>query len=189
MIARVALMPSDELYVLHTVVSRLDSTGIPYMLSGSIALAAYATPRMTRDLDLVVQLEDSDVNQFVELFADDFYCDANAVRRAVASRGIVNLIHHARVVKVDIIVRKDTPYRRLEFERRRSTRIDGADMWIVSPEDLILSKLAWAKDSRSEVQLGDVRDLVSSVEDLDWAYLDHWAGELTVTSLLAEARG
>ena len=181
-------MPSDELHVLHTVVSRLDSAGIPYMLSGSTALGAYATPRMTRDLDLVVPLELVDVDRFVRLFANDFYCDADAVRRSVVSRGIVNLIHLTRVVKVDIIVRKDTPYRRLEFERRRRARIDDRDMWIVSPEDLVLSKLTWAKESLSEVQLGDVRDLISSAADLDWTYLERWAGELTVTNLLAEAR-
>jgi hypothetical protein len=67
--------------------------------------------------------------------------------------------------------------------------IDGQDMWIVSPEDLILSKLHWAKMSGSAVQLGDVRDLVSTVTLLDWSYLEQWARELSVTTLLDEARG
>jgi hypothetical protein len=182
-------MPSGELEVLHAVVSRLEGARIPYMLSGSTALGAFATPRMTRDLDIVVQLDDGDVERFVSLFAEDFYCDADAVRRSVASRGMVNLIHLEHVVKVDMIVRKDTPYRRLEFERRQRMAIDGQDMWIVSPEDLILSKLHWAKVSGSAVQLGDVRDLVSTVTLLDWSYLEQWARELSVTTLLDEARG
>jgi hypothetical protein len=80
-------MASDELEVLHTVVSRLEGARIPYMLSGSTALGAFATPRMTRDLDMVVQLDESDADRFVSLFIDDFYCDADAVRRTVASRG------------------------------------------------------------------------------------------------------
>jgi hypothetical protein len=181
-------MPSDELDVLHTVVSRLDRAGFHYMLSGSIALAAYATPRMTRDLDLVVQLETSDVDRFVQLFAEDFYVDADAVRRSVTSRSIVNMIDLTRVVKVDIIVRKDTAYRRLEFERRRRTAVDGNEIWIVSPEDLVLSKLVWAREGESALQMGDVRELLSSVPDLDWTYLDRWAGQLAVTALLAEAR-
>ena len=58
----------------------------------------------------------------------------------------MNLIELRRVVKVDVIVRKDTPYRRLEFDRRRRARIEGVDIWVVSPEDLILSKLAWVKE-------------------------------------------
>lgn len=178
----------DELHVLHTVVSRLDTAGIPYMLTGSTALGAYATPRMTRDIDLVVELESDNADAFARLFEKDFYCDADAVRRSVATRGIVNLIHLERVVKVDVIVRKETPYRRLEFERRRHIQIDHVTMSVVTPEDLILSKLVWAKDNRSEVQLNDVRDILSSVTDLDWNYLERWAGELAVAALLGEVR-
>jgi hypothetical protein len=159
---------SPELQVLHTVVSRLDLAGIPYMLSGSTALGAYATPRMTRDLDVVVQLEPVD--------------------RAATSRGLVNVIHLEHVIKVDLIVRKDTPYRRLEFERRRRLRIDGHDMWIVSPEDLVLSKLDWARQSGSAIQVADVKELIASVLDLDWVYLEQWARELGVASALAEVR-
>ena len=158
------------------------------MLSGSTALGAYATPRMTRDLDVVLQLEPADTRRLTQAFAEDFYCEGAAVDRAVASRGMVNVIHLEHVIKVDFIVRKDTPYRQLEFTRRRQLRIDGQEMWVVSPEDLVLSKLDWAKQSGSAVQLADVKELLSSVPDLDWAYLERWARELGVAEALAEAR-
>jgi hypothetical protein len=89
---------------------------------------------------------------------------------------------------VDFIVRKDIPYRREEFSRRRRAEIGGHSVWIVSPEDLILSKLAWAKTSRSEMQLRDVRQLLVSGPSVDQEYLDRWAAELTVTDLLREVR-
>jgi hypothetical protein len=181
-------MASDELEVLHVVVSRLDAAGFAYMLSGSVALGAYATPRMTRDLDLVIEIEPADVDRFVAAFESGFYCDAEAVRRSVASRRMVNLIELERVVKVDVIVRKDTPYRQLEFERRRRAVIDDQVMWIVSPEDLVLSKLAWAKAGESAAQMADVRDLLRSVQNLDVEYLATWARELGVEALLEEAR-
>jgi hypothetical protein len=181
-------MASPELEVLHIVVTRLDAAGLPYMLSGSTALGAYATPRMTRALDLVVQVEAHAAERLVQAFAEDFYCDADAVRHAVGARGMVNVIHLAHVVKVDLIVRKDTPYRLLEFERRRPLPIDGQRMWVVSPEDLVLSKLLWAKQGASAIQLEDVRDVLQSVPDLDWAYLDAWAGELGLASMLSEVR-
>jgi hypothetical protein len=63
----------------------------------------------------------------------------------------------------------------------------GVDLWIVSPEDLILSKLDWAKDTRSELQLGDVRNLLETPRDE--AYLDRWAARLGLEDLLKEARG
>ena len=65
--------------------------------------------------------------------------------------------------------------------------IGGHPLWIVSPEDLILSKLAWAKTSRSEMPLRDVRQLLRSVATIDWTYLDDWAANLLVTDLLREA--
>jgi hypothetical protein len=67
--------------------------------------------------------------------------------------------------------------------------VEGRSIWLVTAEDLLLSKLAWAKDSRSQVQLEDARNLVESVPDLDQGYLARWAAELTVTELLAEVRG
>jgi len=59
---------------------------------------------------------------------------------------------------------------------------------MVSPEDLLLSKLHWAKDSRSELQLRDARNLIACVGDLDWGYIETWARDLSVEGLLAEVR-
>ena len=62
-----------------------------------------------------------------------------------------NMIHNALVVKVDCVVRKDSEYRREEFARRRPVNIAGQQVYIVALEDLILSKLDWAKESRSQL--------------------------------------
>ena len=91
------------------------------------------------------------------------------------------------IIKVEFVVRKDTPYRRREFARRKKISIDGQDVYVVAPEDLILSKLAWAKDSKSEVQLKDVQNLLQSVKKLDRRYLARWTKQLGVESLYREA--
>jgi hypothetical protein len=62
-------------------------------------------------------------------------------------------------------------------------------MWLVTAEDLLLSKLVWAADSHSEIQLQDVRNLISSVAHLDWTYIERWATELTLSELLREVQG
>ena len=79
------------------------------------------------------------------------------------------------MVKVDCVVRKETEYRREEFARRRAVSVEDQQVFIVSPEDLILSKLDWAKESRSQMQLDDVRNLLRSVQGLDTEYLNRWA--------------
>jgi len=141
-----------ELEVLQDAATRLERAGIPYMLTGSIALSYYAQPRMTRDIDLVAELSGRDSKSVAALFAPDYYVAEADVGRAIATGGMFNVLHLGKLVKLDFIVRKDTPFRRHEFARRLRVPMPGFAAWIVSREDLILSKLAWAKDSGSEMQ-------------------------------------
>jgi hypothetical protein len=179
---------SDELDVLRSVTAQLEGAGIAYMVTGSMATNYYATPRMTRDIDLVVELSERDIGRVVTLFQDEYYVDRGMVEQAVQHHSMFNMIHNTLVVKVDCVVRKDTEYRREEFSRRRSVTVAGQHMSIVSPEDLILSKLDWAKESRSQMQLDDVRNLLRSVRGLDMDYLNRWVGRLGLATLYQEVR-
>jgi len=176
---------SAELEVLQDAIARLEGAGIAYMLTGSVALSYYAEPRMTRDVDLVVELENRDPGSVAALFAPDYYVSETDVAQAIAARTMFNVLHLAKVVKLDFIVRKDTPYRRREFEHRTRVQLPGFDAWIVGREDLILSKLAWAKESGSELQMRDVGALLAA--EIDEAYLRSCAGELSVRELLESA--
>jgi hypothetical protein len=64
--------------------------------------------------------------------------------------------------------------------------VDGHELFIVAPEDLVISKLDWARDTRSETQLGDVRSILGSVPDLDHAYLAEWIATLGLDALYRE---
>jgi len=86
------------------------------------------------------------------------------------------------VIKVDCIILKSGEYRRIEFERRQKISILDFTTFIVSKEDLIISKLFWAKDSHSETQLGDVKNLLAT--GYDAAYLQRWTHELGLDNLL-----
>lgn len=174
-----------EIEVLHDVVDRFETLGLKYMLTGSLATSYYAEPRMTRDLDFVVALSREDSSSFQEAFASSYYVPDD-VRSAIEGEGFFNLIHLDSVTKVDIVVRKDTPYRLQEFERRRSITVEGLNLWIVSKEDLMLSKLVWAQDSRSEVQLSDVRALAAS--GYDRSYVRMWIGRLGLEEVWDDIR-
>jgi hypothetical protein len=178
----------DQLKFLLAIAERLDRAGIPYMVTGSVALAVYATPRMTRDIDLVVEIGPADVATMVGLFEHDCFVDAESVSRAVSARGMFNIIHNDWIVKADFVVRRDEAYRVTEFGRRRTIEIDGTPVSFVAPEDLILSKLWWARDSGSELQERDVRDLLDAVEDLDLDYLRRWAADLDIADNLERLR-
>src|SRR5258708_32562934 len=173
-----------QLDILRDVAKRFSGAGIQYMLTGSFALSYYAQPRMTRDIDIVVALEPKDADSVVALFEDDYYVPRNALVRAIANQTLFNIIHSESIFKVDCIIRKDTEYRRLEFERRQRVEVDDLKIWIVSKEDLIISKLHWAKDSHSEFQLRDVRNLLKSGYDAD--YVKGWTGKFDLDDLLRE---
>lgn len=174
----------SELDILREVSERLESAGIAFMLTGSVAMSYYAQPRMTRDIDLVAALDEADVESFVRLFEDDYYLDPQAVSRAVAHRSVFNLIHDDSVIKIDFIVLKADAYRQEEFARRQRITLGDFQTWIVSREDLILSKLYWARSSRSELQLRDVQNLLAVGCDVE--YLRRQAERLGVKELLKE---
>jgi hypothetical protein len=173
---------------LFEIARRLEGAGIPYMVTGSVALAAYSVPRMTRDIDVVVEMGPDDAERLIALFAEDCYVDRDAVRRAAETRDMFNVIHKTWITKADFIVRKDEPYRKTEFGRRRRIDIEGTSLCVVAPEDLILSKLWWSRASRSERQEGDVRQLLAA-GSLDWTYLERWAEDLGVGEALGRLRG
>jgi hypothetical protein len=175
--------------LLKDVSARLERAGVDYTLVGAMALGCYVPTRSTLDVDLVVRLAPTDVQAIVELFADDYYVDDLAVEEAISRVSSFNIIHTSGSVKADLIIDRGTEFDRSRFARRRRLRVADADVWVISPEDLILSKLDWARESRSEKQLNDVRLVLRRVQPLDHAYLDQWAHRLGLGELLREVSG
>jgi hypothetical protein len=177
----------NEIDIVRDISQRLEASGISYMLTGSMAMNYYAQPRMTRDIDVVIAISPGDVDRVAALFRPDYYVSEENIRESLAHESNFNLIHQESVIKVDCIIRKRGEYRQMEFDRRRRISIRDFTTFIVSKEDLIISKLFWAKDSHSELQLGDVRNLLGTGYDSE--YLQRWTQELGVNNLLQECLG
>lgn len=154
--------------------------------SGKLGNRDHSRSRMTCDIDMVVALEPTDAGLMVTLFDPDYHVSRDAIGCSIRSESLFNLIHQASVIKVDCIVRKGNAYRLAEFERRQRVEIEDFATWNVSKEDLIISKLWRAKDSRSEMQLGDVRKLASTGADEN--YIEHWTRKLDLHNLWMECR-
>ena len=174
----------NEIDIVRDISRRFGQAGVPYMLTGSMAMNYYAQPRMTRDIDVVIAIGPEDVARVAALFRPDYYVSEENIRESLTHESIFNLIHQDSVIKVDCIIRKRIEYRRVEFERRQMISILDFTTFIVSKEDLIISKLFWAKDSHSELQLGDVRNLLAT--GYDATYLRRWTRELGLDTLMQE---
>ncbi len=177
---------SEELAVLALVVSRLEELGIIYMLTGSLALSSYAVPRMTRDIDIVVEMRESEADDFCLSFEGDFYLDREAVREALTRKGTFNLINLPLAKKIDFMAFDGSPFVRRELERSRRVSLEGMEVSLISPEDLLLFKLLWAKKGGSELRIADARDLIECRPELDRLYLEEQADRLGVGDMLRE---
>jgi hypothetical protein len=175
---------NSEMDVLRDISAKFAEARVPYMLTGSMAMNFYALPRMTRDIDVVVALHAAQIETILRVFGADYYVAREAVAGSIEHESMFNLIHNESLVKVDCIVCKRSEYRLAEFQRRKEVLMDGFASFVVSKEDLIISKLYWAKDSRSEQQLRDIKNLI--VTGYDPAYLEHWTRKLDLHTLWVE---
>lgn len=159
----------------------LNKHNIPYMLSGSVAMSLYIVPRATRDFDFIIHLEPQDVDRFVENFGEGYYCDKDAVTEAVKFQSMFNIIDHASGFKADFVVLKGHPFRQMEFSRKIQMDFYGKTIYVVSPEDLVISKLIWIQDIQSALQMEDIKN-ISEIESLDWDYIKTWIDKLNLNT-------
>jgi hypothetical protein len=174
------------------IVSALDSAQIPFMVVGSLASSLRGEPRATRGADIVIKTNQQSLAAFLTLIGEEFYVSREAAEQAVRQQSMFNVIDAASGWKVDLIVSPSTPFGDQSFSRRIWTDIMGVRVAVQSPEDTILSKLQWGKESGSEMQYRDALGVaLQQWERLDQEYLRHWAPQLDVSdilqSLLAEA--
>lgn len=171
----------NESDIVRDVSRRLESLGIAYMLTGSMAMNYYAEPRMARDVDVVIALDLMDVHPFVEEFERDYYVSLDDVASSVTKTTFFSVVHNDSIVKVDFGILKRAPYRKAEFERRQCLVMNGFSTWVTTKEDLIISKLYLANDSKSDIQFRDIQNLVQSRCDIE--YIDQWTNELGLGKL------
>ncbi len=179
--------------VIERLADVLDSLGIRYAIGGSIASAFYGTVRFTRDADISIQPFSSVADKLYELLKHEFYISREAMEEALTSHRSFNLIHFETSFKIDLFVQGPS-----EFEQQILTRSKGLkltetshrDLSVVSPEDIILLKLRWFRETgdTSERQWGDVQGVLGvQGEALDYDYLTGWAKKLGLDELLDRA--
>lgn len=91
-------------------------------------------------------------------------------------------------IKTDFILLGDSPFERTAFERRIADTWHGIPLWVTTGEDLVVSKLRWAKLGGSERQLADVRAILAAGHVTDFAYITRWVDALDLHEQLDASR-
>lgn len=183
---------NDQDEVARSVLLLLERLGIPYMLTGSYASNIYGHTRATHDVDIVVELRESDVPGLVAGLGSDYYAEPEAAKEAVQLREQFNAIHIPSGTKVDFWVRPLTPFNESRFSRRVRAPLWDLQVSVGTPEDVILSKLVWYRKSNGvlEMQMRDAFGVLEVQRDrLDFEYLRRWADTLGVRDLLNRIAG
>ena len=177
--------------LLADIAERLEAAGIPYMVVGSVAGSFHGEPRTTVDIDVVIDPTAEALRAFVDsLPRSAFYVDENGATEAFTSRTSFNVIDHGSGSKVDLLIRRERPFSRTEFERRLHATVLGREIPIATAEDMVIAKLEWSVAGESERQIRDVgRILAVSGDSLDPAYLARWITELGLEEAFHRAEG
>ena len=176
---------------LDRIVAILEDRSVPYMITGSLAAAYHGAPRATQDVDIVIEVDDSQVDGLSNAFEGSRqYVSRDAAHAAVLSEGQFNVDDPRSGWKADLIVRKSRPFSRAEFDRRAEVDVLGRSVFMVSAEDLVVAKLEWARLGSSERQLHDVRGILDVQGDaLDRKYLLRWVADLGVEDVWRRVTG
>ena len=171
---------------MRDVFERLERLGVRYYVTGSEALARYAEPRQTMDVDIVVDTRPAGFAPIARAFEGDYVVNQPL---DVGGHRMASLIALSALGKADLILDRRDAWARSAMERRqRWDHPEYGPLWVASVEDLLLAKLERSSGT-SELQLRDCRNLVVLNRDtIDWPYVERWAAALGVTETLERVR-
>lgn len=172
--------------LLRFAINLLERLDIPYAIVGSFATAVWGDARMTRDIDIVVQLAGDKVEQLCDAFPDDdFYLSRQAAQEAVAERGQFNVIDFRSSNKIDFMIAGRSEWASQQLVRRRRVRFSSdVEGFVAAPEDVIIGKLVYYQDGGSEKHLRDIAGILSQDEgDVDRGYIAEVASQLGLATV------
>jgi hypothetical protein len=157
---------------------------ISYYVTGGVAAVAYGETRTTQDLGVVLAVEFAELTRIATIFETaGFYVSGldDVIAKRMSSFQITQI---ATISRADLMIQAETEFSRIQLTRRQTIPIStGKDVYFASPEDVIINKLIWGKQSQSEKQWRDVLSIMKTQrESLEYNYLREWADKLGITS-------
>jgi hypothetical protein len=148
----------------------LNKNNFKYLITGSVASIVYGEPRLTNDIDLVMHLDEIEIDKFIKAFPQgQFYCPSVEEIKTELNRtayGHVNLIHQETGFKADIYFAGEEELQLWAFENKKSVEFSGSTIFVAPPEYVILKKLQFYKEGKSQKHISDIQGILSNSEEL-----------------------
>lgn len=172
--------------LLQKIVEAFEHLQISYLVTGSIAAMAYGEPRLTNDIDIVAEINEQHINGLLAAFpVNEFYISEEMIKDAIRHHGQFNIIHPASGLKIDVIIKRDTPFDSSRFRRiRRIYPSESFQANFAAPEDIIIKKMEYYRKGGSEKHLRDIVGILKiSGDAVDRNYISEWAKRLELTDI------
>lgn len=167
------------------VANALEACGIPYLLSGSFASNYYGIPRSTRDADFVLQSQRAVGPDLAQQLGEDFILEPQLSFETNTGTFRQVLRYKKKPFKVELFLLSQDSHDEARFLRRRAVQLFEHRVWLPSPEDVIITKLRWARGKDRD----DTRDVMAVQQDqLDWRYVEDWCRRHGTLPLMEEIR-
>jgi hypothetical protein len=167
------------------VADALDKCAIPYLLAGAFSSNHYGIPRSTKDADFVLQLNSAVGADFARALGEPFELDPQLSFETVTGTYRQIITYRGSPFKVEMFLLSHDPHDQERFKRRRQVQLLGRTFWFPSPEDVIVTKLRWARSRDRD----DVRGVMAVQQDkLEWDYIEKWCRQHGTLALLEEIR-
>jgi hypothetical protein len=163
----------EPFQLLEIVASVCERLGIRYVTVGSLATIVYGEARFTNDIDVVIDLELGEVDDFCASFpGPEYYLSRTAAEDAVRNRRQFSIIHTTSGLKVDCILTANE-FDRAELDRGIRKEINGGSKPLfAAPEDVILKKMEYFREGGSDKHLRDIAGVLMISGDLvDRSYI------------------
>lgn len=178
---------SSQEKLLVEIAKILERLGIKYFITGGFAVSVWGRPRATFDIDIVVKILESQAGQLTKAWKEISkagYADEEMVKKAIRNNEEFNFIDPESGLKVDFWVDKEDKNNPPEFENKKPHKISGQEVFFISPEDLIISKLEWYRLSESDRHIDDLKSVLKiSGGKLNTEYLKYWIDKLGLSEL------
>lgn len=150
--------------------TRLGDAGVASVVIGGLAVVVWGEPRLTRDVDVKVQLQRDQTSYLLDILRADYKLLSDDPEQTLQRMGIL-FIESRAGLRLDLLL-ADTPFDTLAIDRGSKVEIRPKQVVTVcTPEDLILYKMISTRPRDRE----DVRGIVRRQSDnLDDTYVLNW---------------
>ena len=179
----------NEVEAVRRFVDAIHSTQIPHMLVGSLSSNYYARPMSTRDADFVVQGTGDFIQRLAEHLGEGFNVDPQMSFETITGTYRYVIRMAGSPFKFELFLLSDDDHDQTRFKRRRNAKYEGCEVFVPSPEDVVITKLRWSSRGKRTKDTDDVRNLIAVQGDrIDWDYVYPWCEKHGTTKLLDEIR-